>query len=337
MSKKNTGKSFQILLYAIILMLIVFVPYSLVHSQTTESKPNEAQEEEVEHPIENSKCFECHGNIKYTMQSKDSSMSVTKLMPENYFVDSVAFYKATHKIFRCTDCHASDYNTVPHNGQLRFEPMPGCIDCHGGDPDFADFRFDEIHEQVQKSVHIKSYSDKFSCWHCHNPHSYKSTAHNPDNIKDLVKYNNSMCLECHGNTANYMLFSDTKNTNIVEQHDWLPNQELHFKSVRCIECHTALSDSVLVEHQILPKEKAVKKCVECHSSNSRLMHTLYKFKAKERRDEKGFFNGAILEESYVIGANRNYFLNVAGIVIFIIVIGGILIHGVLRIVLKKKK
>jgi hypothetical protein len=288
---------------------------------------------------ENTKCFTCHGERKYTMFNKDSFETITRLMPSQYFIDTVAFYNGTHNSFKCSDCHSADYElSAPHNGELRFEAMPSCIDCHSGDPEYAKYHFEEIEEQVKKSVHIQGCSDKFSCWRCHDPHTYKSTAQNPESIKDLVAYNNAMCLKCHANSVNYMLMSEESSPNLIKQHEWLPNQASHFKSVRCIECHTALSnDSVLVAHQVLPKDKAVQKCAECHSCDSRLMHTLYKFKAKERRNEQGFFNGAILEESYVIGANRNYYLNVVSIAIFILVVGGIFIHAILRFTLKKKK
>jgi hypothetical protein len=120
----------------------------------------------------------------------------------------------------------------------------------------------------------------------------------------------------------------------MEKHDWLPNQIAHFASVRCIECHTHVSDDVLVAHQIQTKDKAVKKCVECHSQNSILMTSLYKFQAKEKRDKFGFFNSEILGDSYIIGANRNYYLNVMSGLIFGFVMLGIIIHTILR-VLKK--
>jgi hypothetical protein len=75
---------------------------------------------------------------------------------------------------------------------------------------------------------------------------------------------------------------------------------------------------------INPVEKAVKKCNECHSQNSMLMSTLYKFQSKEQRKD-GFFNGIILNQSYVIGANRNEYLNILSLLIFaavIIITGG---------------
>ena len=95
---------------------------------------------------------------------------------------------------------------------------------------------------------------------------------------------------------------------MIKKHDWLPNQAAHFQNVRCIECHTKINNDIPVSHLIKPKEEAVKRCNECHSQNSILMASLYKFESKEQRRD-GFFNGIILNESYVIGANRNEYLN----------------------------
>jgi hypothetical protein len=123
---------------------------------------------------------------------------------------------------------------------------------------------------------------------------------------------------------------------MLDQHEWLPNHMAHFKSVRCIECHAEVNDDLLVAHKILPKDKAVKKCVECHSQNSILLASLYKFQTQERRSKQGYFNAAILTETYVIGANRNYFLNLASIGIFGLVVIGIIAHAILRQINAKK-
>jgi hypothetical protein len=60
------------------------------------------------------------------------------------------------------------------------------------------------------------------------------------------------------------------------------------------------------------------------------MATLYKFQSKEQR-RAGFFNGIILNESYVIGANRNEYLNIFSLVIFIMVLCVVGIHIAFRI------
>jgi F420-dependent methylenetetrahydromethanopterin dehydrogenase len=66
------------------------------------------------------------------------------------------------------------------------------------------------------------------------------------------------------------------------------------------------------------------------------MASLYKHKVKEERSESGFFNGVIMNEGYLIGANRNYYLGVLSIVMFAFVFAGIAVHGTLRIIKNKK-
>jgi hypothetical protein len=156
-------------------------------------------------------------------------------------------------------------------------------------------------------------------------------------IKDIITYDNIICLSCHADVDKYQLITDKENPNILETHDWLPNQRLHFRNVRCIECHAELNNDILVSHNIQDKENAVRMCVECHSQNSLLMASLYKFQAQEKRNTLGFFNATILNDSYVIGANRNYFLNMTSMAIFGLVILGIAIHILLRVKAKKTK
>jgi hypothetical protein len=67
-----------------------------------------------------------------------------------------------------------------------------------------------------------------------------------------------------------------------------------------------------------------------------LLGSLYKYQVAERRSKYGFLNGPLIEDYYVIGATRNYYLNVASIVIFVLVLLGIVVHAVLRVQSKKK-
>jgi hypothetical protein len=64
------------------------------------------------------------------------------------------------------------------------------------------------------------------------------------------------------------------------------------------------------------------------------MATLYKFETVEKRNKLGFFNAAILSDHYIIGANRNYYLNVASLIIFGLTLLGITIHAIIRIMSK---
>jgi hypothetical protein len=146
-----------------------------------------------------------------------------------------------------------------------------------------------------------------------------------------------MCLSCHDNKFKYGLLSADEPREVAEIHSWLPNQQRHLNKIRCVDCHTKVQSDILVAHNILPKEDAVKNCVQCHSSNSVLMESLYAHRAKENRVESGFLNAVVLHEGYILGANRNKFLNYVSIGLFGLVIIGLLVHLILRLILIKKK
>lgn len=294
----------------------------------------EEAEDAVEHSSENSKCFNCHGSPTYNYYNDVVEKMVTKRMNPYFLIDSVLYYDQNHKTFECIDCHSYDFKTFPHDNTLRMEPMPSCLDCHEGDDAMATYNFEKIDQEYHESVHSTKHSDEFTCWMCHNPHSYKINARNNINVKETIVYDNNICLSCHADINKYQLISSEKKPSVIEKHDWLPNQIAHFASVRCIECHTHSSDNILVAHHIQTKDKAVKKCVECHSTNSLLMASLYKYQAQENRKNYGFFNAAILNDSYIIGANRNYYLNVLSGLIFGGVVLMLIIHIILRIVIK---
>jgi len=294
----------------------------------------EMDDEEVVHSKSNSECFFCHGSATYTYYNDVIERTVTKRMNPYFIVDSVHYYDQNHSSFECTDCHSYDFTTFPHDNTLRMEPMPSCMDCHEGDDATASFSFEKINEEFQESVHSTKHSDEFTCWMCHNPHSYKINARSNVSVRETIIYDNNICLSCHADINKYQLISQNPNPSVIDKHDWLPNQRSHFAHVRCIECHTHTSEDVLVAHQIQTKDKAVKKCVECHSTNSTLMASLHKFRAQENRGSFGFYNSTILEDTYIIGANRNLYLNILSALIFGGVLLVIIIHAILRAILK---
>jgi len=268
---------------------------------------------------DNERCFKCHGQNKYEYTNENLGHQVKAMMYSEIIVDRNKFYNANHKSFSCTDCHSKEYTKFPHAGELRMEQMYNCIDCHGGDEKFSKFNFEAIESEYQKSTHFKLEPEGFTCWDCHNPHYYKINIRNSSNLKEAILYDNNICLRCHSNYNQFQLLSEREEINILQKHEWLPDQESHFKNIRCIECHAEINDTILVSHLINPVEKAVKRCNECHSQNSLLMSSLYKFESKEQRKD-GFFNGIILNQSYVIGANRNKYLNILSLLLFSVVI-----------------
>jgi hypothetical protein len=284
---------------------------------------------------DNERCLKCHGQAKYEYANENLGLQIKALMCSERIIRRDEFYDSNHKSFSCTDCHSEQYTTFPHAGELRMEQKLNCLDCHGGDENFAKYHFEEIDSEYVQSTHYKLEKEGFSCWKCHNPHSYKISVRNSTNLKETIAYDNAICLNCHSDFSRFQLLTEREEINLIQKHDWLPNQAAHIANVRCIECHTKINDSIPVSHQIRPKAEAVKRCNECHSRNSILMASLYKFESKEQRKD-GFFNGIILNESYVIGANRNEYLNLISLVIFLGVLGVIAIHIIFRIRKDKK-
>ena len=279
---------------------------------------------------DNNRCFKCHAQTRYEYTNEVLGRTVKANMYSERIVKKDEFYKSNHKTFSCTDCHSEEYVNFPHAGELRMEQSFNCLDCHGGDETYAQYHFEDVEAEYQQSVHFKLEEDGFTCWKCHDPHTYQVKIRNKDNLKEVISYNNAICLNCHSDYNRFQLLSDREEINIIKKHDWLPNQVSHFASVRCIECHTKISNDTPVAHFIMPKENAVKLCNECHSQNSLLMASLYKFESKEQRRD-GFFNGIILNESYVIGANRNEYLNLLSLILFLGTIGVIGVHILFRI------
>lgn len=283
---------------------------------------------------DNERCFKCHGQGRYEYTNENLGRQVKAMMFSERVINRNKFYGSNHKSFSCTDCHSGEYVNFPHPGELRMEQSYNCIDCHGGDDKFSQFNFEVVEAEYQQSTHFKLGEEGFTCWKCHSPHDYRISIRNSENLKETILYDNNICLKCHSDYDRFQLLSDREEINILKTHEWLPNQGSHFKNVRCIECHTLVNDTILVAHLIRPKEEAVKGCNECHSKNSLLMSSLYKFQAKEQRKD-GFINGIILNESYVIGATRNQYLNNLSILIFVILSGIMVIHIIIRIIRKR--
>jgi hypothetical protein len=288
--------------------------------------------------LENDKCLNCHARNKFLYDNTVTSTKGQHKMEPGNVINPDLFYNSNHKNFKCTDCHPAGFQVWPHSAEVRMEAKNICIDCHGGDEQYAKFHFEEIEKQFALSVHSTKHSEDFTCWMCHEPHSYRIIARSDSITKNIVAYDNNICLSCHNNINKYQLISDKPNPDLIDKHEWLPNQARHFQNVRCIECHAKKDDSLLVAHNIQPKEKAVKLCVECHSKNSILLASLYHYnRSKIKATDLGFENEIILNSSYVIGANRNAYLNYISIIILVLVLGGIVTHVTFRIIYNIKR
>jgi hypothetical protein len=317
-----------------ILLILLFGTVTLVSAQTEDTLKIKPYFHEVNPFVEdNEGCLKCHGEMKFTIVDSIYERTITKKMYAELYVDRDNYYSSVHKSFSCTDCHSYDFYTFPHNIEARTEAQLVCMDCHGYDETFAKYHFESIEVEFGESIHNM---EEFTCWKCHDPHSYKAFMRNNSDLGEAILYDNNMCLKCHADFSQFMVLTDRDEINILSTHEWLPNQASHFAKVRCIECHTQINDTILIAHNILPKEEAVQNCTECHSKDSRLVHTLYKFDVKEQR-KAGFVNSMMINNSYVIGANQNVTLNRLSILIFGLTLLVIMFHTYLRIRNAKKR
>lgn len=284
---------------------------------------------------DNKTCLDCHSRQTYTLYNDWTGQDERRLMNPYFVIDTMQYLSGVHNGFSCIDCHSMDYETYPHNNELKFEPMATCLDCHGGDPNYEHFHFELIEEEFQKSIHFQRAGDLFTCNKCHNQHYYKTTARSSNRVADIVASDNAMCLSCHSNAARFSLAGSRDIPVINEVHSWLPNHELHFRSVRCIDCHTAFNDDLMVSHNIQAKELAVKNCAECHSSNSMLMASLYKYENIQSRQDKGFLSVFQTNQAYVIGANQIPAFKYITLGILLMAFAGIIVHVAFRIIHKK--
>ena len=162
---------------------------------------------------DNEACLKCHGENMYELT--DTLMGVTEKrhMSGDYFIDRENFYRSNHWSFACTDCHSTEFNNFPHTIFERLEEQYACLDCHGYDDAYAQYQFEDIDVEYNESTHANL--EGFSCWKCHNPHSYEITIRNSTNLEETILYDNNICLECHGNFRNFELLSDNAEVNVV--------------------------------------------------------------------------------------------------------------------------
>ncbi len=294
----------------------------------------EAEEREYPNKEENAVCFRCHGNMFFMEQNEALGEQRFRKMFKGLIIDSVKYYESNHWSFVCTDCHSYDYHTYPHSPELHFEVMPVCMDCHEGDDNVAKYNFDAIAEEFEKSHHTHLSNYPYTCWSCHEPHSFQMEVRTNEPITKLVAHDNGMCLNCHSVVSAGDILLGIRIDSLMITHSWLPNAENHLRNVRCLECHAEIREDVMVAHNILPSKQAVNTCEECHSSDSRLLHTLYKYQIQEGRMKRGFLGAMSTSDSFVVGASRNAKLNLFSLIIF----GGlalfVMVHVFFRIIKK---
>jgi predicted CXXCH cytochrome family protein len=282
-----------------------------------------ASPEAVTYGDSNEWCLRCHG--METLGVRQHNGIIRSLS-----VDSVALGHSNHRQLDCVDCHTEDARRFPHG---ETPEAATCTDCHtrsdhplnSTDP-LASIRFSDIETEFNQSIHRRKLGEVFTCFSCHNPHQFRTSE---DPSLQSIDSQNNVCLECHDNSERFVSLTQRDRPNLDNAHAWLPNRATHWEHVRCLDCHTSYEPPNL-SHLILTAKSAIRECESCHTQNSVLLDKLYRYRVAEERQETGFLNAAILNNSYVIGATRHRWLDLIGIVVIGVTLAGTIGHGLAR-------
>lgn len=270
-------------------------------------------------------CLRCHG-----MQTMGQVEVLGRI--RSLAVDGETFTKSVHGDKSCTFCHYG-FGEFPHPEKAVARRKPQCSSCHRG-AKYESWGFPTIVEEFDSSAHKTVLGDAFTCFACHNPHTF-DPSREARSIPLTVEYSNAICMQCHQDRERMVTRFAVATAPLEATHAFLPNRDVHWRTVRCIDCHTAPNER-MVSHKILPKAEAVRNCVECHSQESRLMNKLYIHRVEEERQTAGFLNSVVLNDAYVVGMTRNRYLDAASIVLAAITLLGIFLHALGRYLARRK-
>ncbi len=268
----------------------------------------------------NAECYGCHSKEGLKNPPRDD-LDMSKLA--GLLVRSNGFDEGVHTGMACKECHAEGYVDYPH-GQKQRKVIKPCLECHRQ-------RGGEIEKEFEESVHYKKHGNQFTCISCHEAH-YMQVAEKIKLPRKIALQDNGFCQRCHESELRFAEFTEERELpNLNQVHDWLPNPDLHWGALRCVDCHSPVT-RVSISHEVLPKEKAEKACDSCHSKDSALRTRLYRYAVEQDRLSKvGFLNTFLLTDAYVVGATRNEFLDRASLWIVAAVLAGLALHALLRV------
>jgi thiosulfate reductase cytochrome b subunit len=269
-------------------------------------------------------CLVCHSNEHLAMRNADGTV-------QGLYVEPDAYFKSVHGKLTCAKCHG-DLGVGPHaDGKL---PWHSCLDCHLQPNGIRREQFQQISEEYARSYHARTLGDRFSCFSCHDPHTFNITLRRTD-VPQTIERDNGICIACHRNPERFGLLTDRPLPDLPTIHAWLPSTELHWKHVRCVECHTPNTNSF--NHEILDHTKAERKCVACHSTNSILLTKLYSHRVAETRTKGGFLYSVVFNDAYIIGMTRNVILDHIVLTILCLMLLAFTAHAGGRWVTRRKR
>jgi hypothetical protein len=256
---------------------------------------------------------------------------------EDLFIDSQAYAVSNHSKLNCLDCHSYGLAIFPHSYAARNadrDEKLSCVGCHEESKPIEKFDFSSIEQDFNQSVHQEKLPGLFSCFSCHNPHRFDIP--DPDKeIRITVADSNDRCHKCHQSSIRFEGLTSRTRPQLGQSHDWLPNPNLHWEHVRCVECHTPHEKEF--SHRILAASTAERMCEQCHTRNSILLTTLYRHRTTESRRNTGFVNSVVFNDAYIIGMTRNIFFDWLSNIIFALVLLGVLGHALLRLMMSRRR
>ncbi len=273
-------------------------------------------------------CLRCHAPGADLAREKIDPLKIyDPSKPHDYRIDPDFFTRSNHGKLVCRICHIVGKEVYPHAATTKGSYFD-CAYCHQRDRTDELFRVRNISAEYQASIHVEKKCKDFDCYTCHDPHRFDLNP--PDKAVSQIVYDDNMiCQSCHDDPSQFEKLTERVFPVILRTHSWLPNVELHWRSIRCVECHTAHSETFT--HEILSKERSEKNCIVCHARDSILLTTLYKFQVAEERDRFGFINAVMFGDTYVIGGTRNVWLDRGSFLILVATIMGLGGHASLRI------
>ncbi len=292
---------------------------------------------------ENQSCLKCHGMANLSEQTGPGRKQ------HSYHVALSGFEHSNHHSLRCSDCHVQGYSQYPH---AEAKTIPDCLGCHQDNSEFLDGSEErtlllrdmkKMKTEFEQSVHHSALKDSFTCVHCHNPHRFVDQRGKNLSFEERIEWSNAVCLNCHNSEKqiNELKTKEYVYRNPEEIHAWLPSAKMHWKKVRCVDCHADFSGmehnkEERFSHKINPKEKAVRNCNQCHSKESILTTRIYQMNMRKALEEEGLIKAFLWNNSYVIGATRNRWLDFFTLMLLVSGVGGIAIHAYARYYVYRK-
>lgn len=276
----------------------------------------------------NAECFACHSPEGFQAPPKEG-LDLGKLRGLLQHPD--VFGQSDHRRLACTKCHNEGYDEHPHADDAR-DMTSTCTDCHSK-------KAKVIEPQFEQSVHAKHLADSFTCTTCHDPHLMRLAERQSDASR-IVAQDNRVCLGCHDSDDRFAQFAPEKKLRplLDDIHAWLPNARLHWRSVRCVDCHTPeVAAGEMISHEVVGRDRAQRDCVACHSTSSTLKTRLYRHLVAEEQQRLGFANSVLLANAYIPGATRHPLLDTLVLGAFAAMLLGLLAHGLGRFLTRGKR